>query len=143
MVSFTGAHFVKDVILTCVRWIEQRDERAASRFLTQDMRRHGVPDEMITFDGSEANAAAIRRDNTARSTTIVTRRVKHLNNILEQDQRALKRVTRPMPGFKSFDAAQCTLAGIELRHMLKKGQMVLKEEAKSLTPGARFYALAA
>ena len=48
-----------------------------------------------------------------------------------------------MLGFKSFDAAQCILAGIELMHMLKKGPMVLKEEAKSLTPGARFYALAA
>ena len=48
-----------------------------------------------------------------------------------------------MPGSNSFDAAQCTLAGIELMHMLKKGQIVLKEEAKSLTPAAQFYALAA
>jgi transposase-like protein len=39
---------------------EQRDERVARRFLTKAIRRHGVP-EIITIDGSEANAAAIRR----------------------------------------------------------------------------------
>src|SRR4029450_4278415 len=38
---------------------EQRDERAAKRFLTKAIRRHGVPAK-ITIDGSEANAAAIR-----------------------------------------------------------------------------------
>jgi putative transposase len=37
---------------------EQRDERAAMRFLTKAIRRHGVP-ETITIDGNEANAAAI------------------------------------------------------------------------------------
>jgi transposase-like protein len=47
--------------------------------------------------------------------------VKYLNNIIEQDHRSVKRVTRPMLGFKSFDAAQSTLAGIELMHMLRKG----------------------
>ncbi len=35
----------------------QRDEPAAKRFLTEAIRRHGVP-EKITIDGSEANAAA-------------------------------------------------------------------------------------
>src|SRR5919197_5050541 len=35
---------------------------------------------------------------------------------IEQDHRGVKRVTRPMLGFKSFDAAQDTLAGIELMH---------------------------
>jgi transposase-like protein len=38
---------------------------------------------------------------------------------VEQDHRAIKRVTRPMLGFKSFDAAQDTLVGIELMHMIK------------------------
>jgi transposase-like protein len=43
-----------------------------------------------------------------------------LNNVVEQDHRAVKRVTQPMLGFKSFDAAQDTLVGIELMHMIKK-----------------------
>jgi putative transposase len=49
--------------------------------------------------------------------------VKYLNTLVEQDHRAVKRVTRPMLGFKAFDAAQWTLAGVELMHMLKKGQL--------------------
>jgi putative transposase len=119
-----------------------RDEQAAKRFLTKAIRRHGVP-ETITIDGSEANAAAIRRYNAEHGTAIVIRQVKYLNNILEQDHRGVKRVTRPMLGFKSFEAAQCTLAGVELMHMLKKGQQVADEGTKGLTPAAQFYALAA
>jgi putative transposase len=121
---------------------EQRDEPAATRFLTKAIRRHGVP-EKITIDGSEANAAAIRRYNAEHGTAIAIRQVKYLNNILEQDHRTVKRLTRPMLGFKSFRAAQCTLAGVELMHMLKKGQRVAKEGAEGLTPAAQFYALAA
>jgi transposase-like protein len=42
------------------------------------------------------------------------------NHTIEQDHRAVKRITRPMLGLKSFAAAQCMLAGVELMHMLKK-----------------------
>jgi putative transposase len=45
-------------------------------------------------------------------------------------------------GFKSFEAAQCTLAGIELMHMLKKKQLVVKAGEQSLTAAEQFYALA-
>jgi putative transposase len=86
---------------------QQRDEPAAKRFLTQAIRRHGVP-EKITIDGSEANAAAIRSYNAEHGTAIDIRQIKYLNNIIEQDHRGVKRITRPMLGFKSFDAAQST-----------------------------------
>jgi putative transposase len=226
MISFKGAHFVKDIILTCVRWYlayplsyrqveelmeergveldhatihrwvlkytplleeafhrhkrpvgrrwrmdetyikvkgqwrylyravdkhgqtidflltEQRDEPAALRFLTKDIHRHGIP-EIITIDGSEANAAAIRCYNEEHGTAIIIRQVKYLNNVVEQDHRGVKRVTRPMLGFKSFAAAQDTLVGIELMHMLKKRQMVVEEGAEGLTAADQFYALAA
>jgi putative transposase len=121
---------------------EHRDTDAARRFLTQAIRRHGVP-EMITIDGSEANAAAIRGYNEAHGTAIIIRQVKYLNNVVEQDHRGVKRVTRPMLGFKSFDAAQVTLAGIELMHMLKKQQMMVEAGDESLTAAQQFYALAA
>jgi putative transposase len=65
------------------------------------------------------------------------------NHTIEQDHRSVKRVTRPMLGFKSFDAAQGTLAGIELMHMLKKGQLVVEEAVEGLTPAEQFYLLAA
>jgi putative transposase len=121
---------------------EQRDEHAAMHFLTKAILRHGMP-EKITIDGSEANAAAIRQYNEAHGTAIIIRQVKYLNNVVEQDHRAVKRITRPMLGFKSFDAAQYTLAGVELMHILKKGQLTGDEGEEDLTPAEQFYALAA
>ena len=126
-----------DVLLT-----EHRNKEAALRFLKKAIRRHGVP-EKITIDGSDANEAAIKRDNEAHGTHIIIRQVKYLNNIVEQDHRAVKRVTRPMLGFKSFDAAQGTLAGIELMHMIKKRQMVIEAGDDGLTAAEQFYSLAA
>jgi putative transposase len=121
---------------------EHRDTEAALRFLTQAIHRHGVPDK-ITIDGSEANAAAIKRYNEEHGTAIIIRQVKYLNNLVEQDHRAVKRVTRPMLGFKSFDAAQGTLAGIELMHMIKKRQMMIEAGDEGLTAAEQFYSLAA
>jgi transposase-like protein len=68
---------------------------------------------------------------------------KYLHNVVEQDHRGVKRVTRPMLEFTSFAAAQDTLAGIALMHMLKKGRMAVEEGAKGLTPAEPFYTLAA
>jgi putative transposase len=119
---------------------EQRAERAAMRFLTKTIRRHGMP-EKITIDGSEANTAAIKRYIEAYGTTILIRQVKYLNNLVEQDHRGVKRVTHPVLGFKSFDAAHSTLLGIELMHMLRKGQLKRGDE-RGLTPAEQFYALA-
>src|SRR5438093_343137 len=120
---------------------EQRDEQAAKRFLTKAIRRHGVP-EKITIDGSAANEAAIKSYNEEHGTAIVIRQVKYLNNVVEQDHRGVKRITRPMLGFKAFDAAQSTLVGIELMHMLRKGQLAGGVE-QGLTVAEQFYALAA
>ena len=64
------------------------------------------------------------------------RQVKYLNNMVEQDHRTVKRVTRPMLGFKSFNAAQDTLVGLELMHMIKKRQMVV-EVVRSPDPPPR------
>jgi len=61
------------------------------------------------------------------------------NNIVEQDHRAVKRVVRPMLGFKSFRSAAATLAGVELMHMIRKGQLRTTGE---LRPAQQLYALA-
>jgi transposase-like protein len=74
---------------------EHRDKAAALRFLKHAIRRHGVP-ETITIDGREANEAAIKSYNEEHGTNIILRQVKYLNNIVEQDHRGVKRVTRPM-----------------------------------------------
>jgi putative transposase len=61
---------------------------------------------------------------------------------VEQDHRAVKRKVRPMLGFKAFWAARCTSAGIEVMHMIRKGQLagIGKEQR---TPAEQFYSLAA
>jgi putative transposase len=121
---------------------EHRDQEAALRFLQKAIRRQGVP-EKITIDGSDANEAAIKRYNEAHGTSIEIRQIKYLNNLVEQDHRSVKRVTRPMLGFQSFAAAQDTLTGIELMHMLKKRQLVVEEGDEGLTAAELFYSLAA
>lgn len=73
------------------------------------------------MDTSGANKAAINEIKVSRGIPIIVRQVKYLNNILEQDHRAVKRVTKPMLNFKSFQAAKCVLAGIEFMHMIRKG----------------------
>ena len=120
----------------------QRDEQAAKRFLTKAICRHGVP-EKITIDRSAANEAAIKSYNAEHGTAIAIRKIKYLNNIVGQDHRAVKRVTRPMLGFKSFAAAQDTLVGIELMHMIKKRQLMVEEGDEGLAAADLFYSLAA
>jgi putative transposase len=125
-----------------------RNVPGGSNFRPLDRPRHrtihrgGVP-EKITIDGSEANEAAIKCYNEAHGTAVIIRQVKNLTNIIEQDHRAVKRVTRPMLGFKSFAAAQAALIGIERMHMLKKGQLAGEEGVEGLTSAAQFHALAA
>ena len=121
---------------------QQRDEPAAKKFLTKAIRRHGEAPAKMTIDGSVANEAAITSYNEEHGTAIELRKIKYLNNVVEQNHRAVKWVTRPMLGFKSFDAAQSTLAGIELMHMLRKGQLEGGAEA-GRSAVEQFYALAA
>ena len=116
----------------------KRDRKAALRFLRKAIRHNGTP-EKITIDKSGANTAAIESHNTETKAGIEMRQIKYLNNIVEQDHRAIKRQTRPMLGFKSFWSAAVTLAGIEIMHMIRKGQLLLTGE---LCPARQFYALA-
>ena len=66
---------------------------------------------------------AIKSINEDACLDIELRQCKYPNNIVEQDHRAVKRVTDPMLGFKSFWSAQKLIAGIETMHMVKKGQL--------------------
>ena len=120
----------------------QRDEQAAKRFLIKAIRRHGVP-EKLTIAGSAANEAASKSYNEEHGTAIAIRKVKYLNTIVAQDHRGVKRVTRPMLGFKSFTAAQDTLVGIELMHMIRKKQIVVEAGEEGLTAAEPVYSLAA
>jgi putative transposase len=99
---------------------------------------------VVTIDKSVANTAALATLNADKleDETITIRQSKYLNNLVEQDHRNIKRRTRPMLGFKSFRRAQTILAGIELIHMLRKGQF-LHPAGGHLSPADQFYLLTA
>jgi putative transposase len=77
----------------------------------------------VTIDKSGANLAGLNAINADREVSIKIQQSKYLNNVVKQDHRAIKRVVRPMLGFKSFRCARIILGGIELMHMIAKGQM--------------------
>jgi putative transposase len=118
----------------------KRDMAAAKRFFDKAMGANGVPDK-VAMDKSGANKAAMDAINTGRAVPILVRQVKYLNNIVEQDHRANKRVTKPMFNFKSFRAAGSVLAGIELMHMIRKGQFVF-DGAEAVSFADQFSTLA-
>jgi putative transposase len=95
--------------------------------LCQAIGQHGVPAK-ITIDRSTANTAAIENYNSEHDTKIALSQVKYLNNVVEQDHRAIKRKVRPTMGFESFWSASVTPAGIELMHMIRKGQLNLNAQ---------------
>lgn len=115
---------------------DKRDKKAALRFLKKAIGTNGKP-SLINIDKSGANKASIKQYNVDENKRVKIRQCKYLNNIIEQDHRFIKRITRSMLGFKSFRSAQATLAGIELWRMLKKGQ-----NRSSLRAWEQFYAVA-
>jgi putative transposase len=109
---------------------ERRNLTAAKQFLRKALKRHGRP-ERIVIDGSQTNREAILSCDTAdrlqnRSQRdlkpIRIRQSAYLNNRIEQDHRAIKRRIRSMLGFKSLSSARVILGGIEMVHMMRKGQ---------------------
>ena len=122
---------------------ERRNKAAVRRFFKRAIDTNGVPVRVV-IDKSGANLAGLESVNVILKFTGAGRRikilqVKYLNNIVEQDHRFIKRITRPMLGFKTFHSADATLAGFETAHMIQKGQL----EASELTTFQQFAALAA
>ena len=116
-----------------------RDMVAARRYFEKAIRQNGEPGT-VTIDKSGANLAALESINAGREQPLKVRQAKYLNNIVEQDHRAIKRRTRPMMGFKDFRCARILLGGIELMHMIAKGQM--QTDGLNQTPADQFYSLA-
>lgn len=109
---------------------ERRNLTAAKRFLRKALKRHGRP-ERIVIDGSQTNREAILtyyttdrlQDRSRRQLKpIQIRQSQYLNNRIEQDHRAIKRWVRPMLGFQSMVTARVILGGIEMIHMMRKGE---------------------
>ena len=118
----------------------KRDHAGARAVFERALDLHGVP-EKITIYKSGANTAAITSIQADTGLPIEMRQSKYLNNLIEQDHRAVKRITRPMLGFKTFGCARILIAGIEVMHMIRKGQLGdIKDRASSAAN--QFYSLA-
>ncbi len=76
-------------------------------------------------------------------TWFLERGQQHSNALLlpDQDHRSIKRIVRPMLGFKSFRCARIILGGIELMHMIAKGQMK-SDDGRRRSVAEQFYDLA-
>ncbi len=120
---------------------KNRDFNAAKRFFNKAIGFNGQP-EKVTIDKSGANNLALKRINKSRPDhhKIEIRQIKYLNNIVEQDHRFIKIITRPTKSFKSFQAAHATLMGVEIHHMLRKNQHV---DSANSPVFEQFYALVA
>ena len=97
--------------------------------------------EKITIDKSGANTAATLSIQADSGLPIEMRQSKYLNNLIEQHHRAVKRITRPMLGFKTFRCARILIAGIQVMHMIRRGQLGdIKDRSSSAAN--QFYSLA-
>ena len=117
-----------------------RDKAAARRFLERAINLHDLP-EKITLDKSGANTAAIESVKADACVDILMRQNKYLSTIIEQDHRAVKRITCPMLGFKSCWNARIIIADIETMLMIKKGQMDC-HDGTVMSAAQQFYSLA-
>jgi IS6 family transposase len=104
----------------------KRDVCAAKRFFKKMMREEH---RRLPFSISvDKNAAYPEAFGTSQAERIVPRdcklrRVKYLNNVIEQDHRFVKKKMRALQCFKSFHTAERTLEGIEAVNMMRKGQV--------------------
>jgi len=103
----------------------RRQKMSAQKFFNKAIGNNGKP-RLINIDKSGANSSAILTVNkrSLSSKKIKIRKVKYLNNIIEQDHRRIKRRIRIMTGFKEFESAQRTLSGIEVVSIIKKDQII-------------------
>jgi len=103
----------------------RRQKMSAQKFFNKAIGNNGKP-RIVNIDKSGSNNSAILSENKRSLSTkkIKIRKVKYLNNIIEQVHRRIKRRIRLMTGFKEFESAQRTLSGIEVVSIIKKDQII-------------------
>jgi len=111
---------------------ERRDEAAATAVLKQAIDANGLPNKVV-MDKSGANYAGLENINmmlmlAGLISFVGILQVKYLNNLIEQDHRFIKKITKPMLGFKAFHSAKAAIDGIETAHMIRNGQLAEKNK---------------
>ena len=103
-----------------------RDAKAASRFFKKVLKAdHTQTPRVINVDKNPALSCSLEqlKNEGFLPKEMEIRPVKYLNNIVEQDHRFIKKVTKPCLGFQSIRTASKTISGIEAMHILWKGQL--------------------
>jgi transposase-like protein len=109
-----------------------RNTEAAKHFFKKALRSfHVSKPRVITVAKNPAYPMAIEELKNPKKMPvgIQLRRVKYLNNIVEQDHRFIKKRIRSMLGLKSFSTATSVISGIEAMHMIKKGQLISRDKS--------------
>src|SRR5215467_6980271 len=103
----------------------KRDLIAAKLFLRLALSAGGPPPRVINVDGHPAYASAIAelKQSGELGRRCRCRTSPYLNNLIEQDHRALKRRVNAKQGLRSLEGARRTIAGYEVMHMIRKGQV--------------------
>lgn len=105
---------------------EHRDAAAAKRLFQRALKnpRHPRP-RVINVDGNSSNPKVIAELKQERKLgrRCRCRTCPYLNNIVEQDHRAIKRRVNASQGFRSFDGAWRMIQGYEAMQMIRKGQV--------------------
>lgn len=110
-----------------------RDAGAAKRFFLKMLAAsHTSEPRVINVD---KNAAYPKAFNELKAEGRIPqscelRPVKYLNNLIEQDHRFIKRLTKPGLGFFSLETAWRTIRGFEIMNMMRKGQLQGVEKGK-------------
>jgi putative transposase len=102
---------------------KRRMKGSAQKFLNKAIGNNGKP-RVINIDKNGANKEGIKTFNKRNFKNVKWRQCKYLNNIVEQDHRNVKRRITITTGFKEFDSAQRTLAGIEIINIIRKNQII-------------------
>jgi transposase-like protein len=109
---------------------DRRNTRAAYSFLRKAFKMmSGYPPCSITTDRLASYPKAIRRPQSEGllSKDVEHRTSKYLNNIIEADHGALKRVIRPTRGFQTMKTASATLTGFEIMRMIRRGHYIQRD----------------
>jgi len=104
----------------------KRDAAAAKRFFQKALRASGHPrPRVINVDGNPAypNVISELKRTGQLGRRCRCRPVRFLNNVVEQDHRAIKCRVRACQGFRAFHSARRTIQGIETMNMIRKGQV--------------------
>jgi transposase-like protein len=109
---------------------ERRNTQAAYRFLRKALKTmNDYPPSSITTDKLAAYPKAIQllQREGLLSKDVEHRTSKYLNNIIEADHGALKRVIRPTRGFQRMKTASATLRGFEVMRMIRRGHCMRQD----------------